>query len=45
MIEMIGMLREGKSMADYPHLDDAAKPMLDDLVWWANALKTARTAA
>lgn len=44
MIEMIGMLREGKSMADYPHLDQAAGPMLDDLVWWARALKAAREA-
>jgi hypothetical protein len=39
---MIGMLREGKSMADYPHLEQAAGPMLDDLVWWAGALKAAR---
>lgn len=45
MVEMIGMLREGKSMADYPHLADAAGPMLDDLVWWANALKAARERA
>jgi NAD(P)H-dependent FMN reductase len=42
MVEMIGMLREGKSMADYPHLEQAAGPMLDDLVWWAGALKAAR---
>jgi NAD(P)H-dependent FMN reductase len=42
MMEMIGMLREGKSMADYPHLDDAAKPMLDDLVWWTNTLRAGR---
>jgi len=42
MIEMIGMLREGKKITDYPYLADAARPMLDDLVWWAKALKTAR---
>jgi len=42
--EMIGMLRGGKTMADYPFLKDAAKPMLDDLIWWANALKSAREA-
>jgi NAD(P)H-dependent FMN reductase len=42
MVEMIGMLREGRSMTDYPHLDEAAAPMLDDLVWWTNALRTAR---
>ncbi|MBX9587961.1 MAG: NAD(P)H-dependent oxidoreductase [Hyphomonadaceae bacterium] len=44
MIEMIGMLREGKKMTDYPHLRDAAKPMLDDLVWWASSLKAGRLA-
>jgi NAD(P)H-dependent FMN reductase len=43
MVEMIGMLREGKSMADYPYLDDFAKRMLDEIVWWANTLKEARS--
>lgn len=45
MVEMIGMFREGRTMADYPHLEQATGPMLDDLVWWATALKTAREAA
>jgi NAD(P)H-dependent FMN reductase len=44
-IEMIGMLREGKTMADYPYLDDTTKPMLDELVWWANTLNAGREAA
>jgi NAD(P)H-dependent FMN reductase len=44
MAEMLGMLREGKSMADYPYLDDFAKRMLDDIVWWANTLKEGRSA-
>jgi NAD(P)H-dependent FMN reductase len=43
MVEMLGMLREGKSMADYPFHDDFAKRMLDDLVWWANTLKEGRS--
>jgi NAD(P)H-dependent FMN reductase len=43
MVEMLGMLREGKSMADYPHLDEFAKRMLDDIVWWANTLKEGRS--
>jgi len=43
MVEMIGMLREGKSMADYPYLDDFAKRMLDDIVWWANTLMAGRS--
>jgi NAD(P)H-dependent FMN reductase len=42
-VEMIGMLREGKSMADYPYLDDFAKRMLDEIIWWANTLKEGRT--
>ena len=43
MTEMIGMQREGKSMADYPYLDDFAKRMLDEIVWWANTLKEGRS--
>jgi NAD(P)H-dependent FMN reductase len=43
MVEMIGMLREGKSMADYPYLVDYAKRMLDEIVWWANTLKDGRS--
>jgi len=42
MTEMIGMLREGKSMADYPYLDDYARRMLDEIVWWADTLKEGR---
>lgn len=42
MIELIGMLREGKAMADYPHLEQTAVPALDDLVWWARTLKAGR---
>lgn len=42
MAEMLGIMREGKTMADFPYLDDGATKMLDELVWWANALKTAR---
>jgi hypothetical protein len=37
------MLREGKSMADYPFHDDFAKRMLDELVWWANTLSEGRS--
>jgi NAD(P)H-dependent FMN reductase len=43
MVEMIGMLREGKSITDYPYLDDFAKRMLDEIVWWANTLKQGRS--
>src|SRR5690606_9196393 len=44
MTEMLGMLKEGKTFADYPHLDAAAAPMLDELVWWTSALKQRRQA-
>ncbi|HEY4059617.1 MAG TPA: NAD(P)H-dependent oxidoreductase, partial [Kofleriaceae bacterium] len=43
MIEMIGMLREGKTFADYPYLDAPVAKALDELSWWAGALKAART--
>jgi NAD(P)H-dependent FMN reductase len=42
MNEMLGIMREGKTMADYPYLVDTAKAMLDELVWWTEALKSAR---
>jgi NAD(P)H-dependent FMN reductase len=42
MTEMLGIMREGKTMADYPYLIDTAKAMLDELVWWTEALKAAR---
>jgi NAD(P)H-dependent FMN reductase len=45
MNEMLGIMREGRTMADYPYLDETAEKMLDELLWWANALKTAREAA
>ena len=42
MTELLGIMREGKTMADYPYLIDTAKAMLDELIWWTDALKTAR---
>jgi NAD(P)H-dependent FMN reductase len=39
----IGVLMHGKSLDDYPFLAQARTAMLDRLVWWANALKAART--
>lgn len=40
--EIIGLMAEGKTMADYPYLGEAATAMLDDLVWWANTLRAGR---
>jgi NAD(P)H-dependent FMN reductase len=45
MVEFLGIWQQGKSFEDFPHLEQAAKAMLDDLAWWARALKTAREAA
>jgi NAD(P)H-dependent FMN reductase len=44
MAEMLGIMREGKTMADFGYLDEGATKMLDELVWWTNALKAAREA-
>jgi NAD(P)H-dependent FMN reductase len=41
--EYFGVLREGKSLDDYPHLAETANTMLDELAWWTIALKAART--
>lgn len=40
--EFIGIWQHGKNFNDYPHLAQAAKALLDDIVWWAQALKTPR---
>jgi len=40
--EMLGLLREGKTMADFPYLDELAAPMFDELAWWAETLSDGR---
>jgi NAD(P)H-dependent FMN reductase len=42
--EMLPLMKDEKDFADFPYLADASKLMLDDLAWWAGALKTARAA-
>jgi len=42
MTEFMGMLMHGKQFSDFPHLEQAATAMLDDLAWWAQALRKAR---
>jgi NAD(P)H-dependent FMN reductase len=44
MVEFLGIWQQGKTFEDYPHLAQAANGMLDDMAWWAHALKTAREA-
>jgi NAD(P)H-dependent FMN reductase len=40
--DFIGMLMQGKTFADMPHLDPTAVVMLDEFAWWTHALKAAR---
>jgi NAD(P)H-dependent FMN reductase len=42
--DFIGMLMQGKTFADLPHLEPTAAAMLDEFAWWARALKGARDA-
>jgi NAD(P)H-dependent FMN reductase len=42
--DFIGMLLHGKSFADFPQLEQAANTMLDELLWWTEALHARRTA-
>lgn len=45
LVEFLGIWQQGKRFEDFPHLAQAANGMLDDIAWWARALKTAREAA
>ncbi|MGV8831427.1 MAG: NADPH-dependent FMN reductase [Devosia sp.] len=45
MEPLVGMLREGKDFADYPYLAPTVETMLDELSWYADALKAGRLAA
>ncbi|MFC5523828.1 NADPH-dependent FMN reductase [Polaromonas jejuensis] len=44
MVEFLGIWQQGKSFEDFPHLAQAANGLLDDMAWWAKALKIARAA-
>lgn len=44
MVEFLGVWQQGKSFEDYPHLAQSAQGLLDDMAWWAKALKSAREA-
>jgi NAD(P)H-dependent FMN reductase len=41
--DFIGLYMQGKTFADMPHLHPTATAMLDELAWWTNVLKHART--
>lgn len=38
----LGVVQQGKTLDDYPHLVTARKAVFDQMVWWGNALKAAR---
>jgi NAD(P)H-dependent FMN reductase len=42
--DMLAAKSEGKKLSEFAHLNKAASDMLDQLVWWTKALKTARAA-
>lgn len=40
--DFMGLFMQGKTFVDMPHLEPGARAMLDDLLWWAQALRSAR---
>jgi NAD(P)H-dependent FMN reductase len=40
--DFLAVLKDGKQIAELPHLQQNAADLLDQLAWWAKALKTAR---
>ncbi|MDB5553748.1 MAG: NAD(P)H-dependent reductase C4B3, partial [Rhizobium sp.] len=42
--DFMGVLMQGKELRELAHVEASITTMLDELVWWANALKTARAA-
>jgi NAD(P)H-dependent FMN reductase len=43
--DFISTLRDSKSLTELTHLEPNVVTMLDELVWWTNALKVARATA
>jgi NAD(P)H-dependent FMN reductase len=41
--DFIQILQQGKKIEEFEHLNQAAATALDDLAWWANVLKKARS--
>jgi NAD(P)H-dependent FMN reductase len=42
MVESLGIMQQGKTFEDFPHLAQAANRLLDEMSWWAKVLKPAR---
>ncbi len=45
LTEFLGMLKQNKQFGDFPHLEQSAKQMLDELLWWCAALRYGRLGA
>jgi hypothetical protein len=43
--DYLAVVKEGKKLGELPHLNQNAQGMLDQLAWWAGALKAARDSA
>ena len=41
--DFVGLLMNGKTFGDFPHLTHAAETMLDELFWWGETLRAGRT--
>jgi len=41
----LAVVKEGKKLGDFDYLNQNAQDMLQQLLWWTNALKTARESA
>jgi NAD(P)H-dependent FMN reductase len=42
MVESLGIMQQGKTFEDFPHLAQTANRLLDEMSWWAKVLKLAR---
>lgn len=45
MAEFFSIWQQGKDFADFPHLEQAATALLDDLSWWSRTLQVGRQTA
>ena len=45
MTEFLGVWQQGKKFSDFPHLEQTAVALLDDLSWWSRTLQAGREAA
>jgi NAD(P)H-dependent FMN reductase len=41
--EYLDLVLNGKTFADFPHLEQTAEAMLDDLLWWGKTLRAGRS--